>query len=163
MARAINLPKSFKYHSIIHLLSLFFAKVIVGGTRPMMFSENLAGTTKILYIDDDPVNCSLIKRVLEAYGYHVSLAPNGLRGLEQAYSEKPDLILLDINMPDMSGYEVALILRQSDRTKNTPIVFISSNTPSDDYLEVGGNGFIMKPIDVDLITGQVASYLHVQV
>jgi CheY-like chemotaxis protein len=117
---------------------------------------------KILYIDDDFYNGLLMKRVLEADGFKVSLASGGRKGLDQAQQEIPDLILLDIYMPDLDGHEVARRLRDSEGTKNTPILAVSASPNSDDKrlsYEAGCNGYIPKPIDVDRISSQVASYL----
>ena len=117
---------------------------------------------KILYIEDDENNTSLLKRILEAEGYSVLLAPNGSMGLAQAHREQPDLILLDIYMPDLNGHEVARRLRRMERTKDTPILVISaSQNPQDVTLsqQLGCNGYISKPIDVDLISEQVAALL----
>jgi CheY-like chemotaxis protein len=129
-----------------------------------MFRQEEVATmdAKILYVDDDPQNGSLMKRILEANGYNVSLASDGLTGLMQASLESPDLILLDVNMPDLNGYQVAQSLRQMERTKNIPILFVSA-TPDlkHEYRRVGGNGYITKPIDVDQISEQVAAYLRV--
>lgn len=125
-------------------------------------SQNLPQSPKILYIDDDIHNCSLMKRVLEAEGYQVSLALNGLTGLTQAELERPDLILLDIYMPDMNGYQVARCLRQMDQTKDTPIVIVSVSRNAEDRqlsTQVGCNGYITKPVDVDAISEQLATYL----
>jgi CheY-like chemotaxis protein len=117
---------------------------------------------RILYIDDDDNNGFLMKRVLEAEGYKVSLAPTGSMGLAQANRERPDLILLDIFMPDLNGYEVARRLRQMESTKNTPILAISvSRKEETKHLsaEAGCNGYISKPIDVDRIAEQIGEFL----
>ena len=117
---------------------------------------------KILYIEDDLNNAMLMKRVLEADGYSVSLAPSGNVGLDKANQEHPDLILLDIYMPGLNGHEVARKLRQMDDTKNIPILVISASPNSDDKRlsrEAGCNGYISKPIDIDRISSQVAAYL----
>lgn len=126
-----------------------------------MVTNNLL-QNKILYIDDDPHNSNLIKRVLEAAGYFVVLAANGVEGLAQADKLQPHLILLDIHMPGLNGHEVARRLRQMKHTKHTPILAVSmSCTLEDKHLsrEVGCNGYITKPIDVDLISDQIAAYL----
>ena len=117
---------------------------------------------KILYIDDDENNTRLMKRILESDGYHVSLASNGIVGLAQAVREHPDLILLDISMPGLSGHEVARHLRRIENTKNTPIVMVSASThPLDKFkcIEAGCDGYITKPINVDYISNQVAAFL----
>jgi CheY-like chemotaxis protein len=127
-----------------------------------VFDNQAVKSSKILYIDDDLNNGNLMKRVLEADGYSVSLASNGLMGLAQAERERPDLILLDVYMPDLNGHQVAHCLRQMEHIKNTPIVMVSaSRTPEDQHLsaQAGCNGFIAKPIDVDQISEQIAAYL----
>jgi len=126
-----------------------------------MVTNNLL-QNKILYIDDDPHNSNLIKRVLEAAGYYVVLASNGVEGLAQADKLQPHLILLDIHMPGLNGHEVARRLRQMKRTRNTPILAVSMSCTLEDKLlsrEMGCNGYITKPIDVDLISDQIAAYL----
>jgi CheY-like chemotaxis protein len=117
---------------------------------------------RILYIDDDDGNGSLMKRVLEAEGYSVSLAPTGSMGLAQANREQPDLILLDIFMPDLDGYEVARRLRKMERTKDTPILAISVSRKEETRhlsAQAGCNGYITKPIDVDRIAEQIGEFL----
>lgn len=117
---------------------------------------------RILYIDDDDNNGSLMKRVLEAEGFSVSLAPTGSMGIAQANREQPDLILLDIFMPDLTGYEVARRLRNMERTKDTPILAISvSRKEETKYLsaQAGCDGYITKPIDVDCIAQQIGEFL----
>ena len=117
---------------------------------------------RILYIDDDDNNGSLMKRVLEAEGFSVSLAPTGSMGIAQANREQPDLILLDIFMPDLNGYEVARRLRNMERTKDTPILAISvSRKEETKHLsaQAGCDGYITKPIDVDCIAQQIGEFL----
>jgi CheY-like chemotaxis protein len=99
---------------------------------------------------------------LEADGYLVLLAPNGREGLSQAFRERPNLILVDIHLQGLDGYEVARRLRQMDHTRHIPILAVStSGNPEDKDLsvEVGYDDYIVKPIDVDLISKQIAAYL----
>ena len=117
---------------------------------------------KFFIVDDDRIFIKLVTKFLEAEGYRVLLAPNGSMGLAQANREQPDLILLDIFMPDLDGYEVARRLRRMERTKDTPILAISVSVKEETRLlssEAGCNGYITKPIDVDLISGQIQEYL----
>ncbi len=119
-------------------------------------------TSKILYIEDDFNNAQLMKRVLEADGYSVSLASNGAIGLDKANREHPDLILLDIYMAGLNGHEVARRLRQMKDTKDIPILVVSASPNAGDKRlskEAGCNGYIAKPIAVDEISDQVAAYL----
>ena len=127
-----------------------------------MGQNELLPNNKILYIDDDENNTRLMKRILEADGYSVLLALNGIEGLDQAKRERPDLILLDIYMPDINGHEVAQRLQGMENTKNIPIVMISASaSPKDKHLsaQAGCKGYITKPINVDCISNQVAAFL----
>lgn len=100
----------------------------------------------ILLIDDDLKNAMLLKRFLEAENYGVTYANNGRVGWELYSSEKPDLILLDINMPEMNGFELAALIREHD--KRTIIFFLTDRTEKADRLKgfsLKGNDYIPKP------------------
>jgi two-component system, cell cycle response regulator DivK len=116
----------------------------------------------ILYIEDDLTNRLLVRRILEAEGYHVIEAENGPQGLTIANMVRPHLILVDISMPDMDGYEVATRLRAMQNVHGVPIVALTANVMKGDReraLEAGCSGYIQKPLDVDLLPTQVASFL----
>lgn len=101
---------------------------------------------KILLVDDDLQNSMLLKRFIEAEGYEVIYAPNGLVGLEMYRDGRPDLILLDINMPELDGFEMARIVRQND--KRVIIFFLTDRTDKVDRLHgfsLKGNDYIPKP------------------
>lgn len=101
---------------------------------------------KILLVDDDLKNSMLLKRFIEAEGHEVTYAPNGRIGLELYREIRPDLILLDINMPEMSGFEVAQTIRRSDR--RVIIFFLTDRTDKVDRLQgfsLKGNDYIPKP------------------
>jgi two-component system cell cycle response regulator DivK len=120
----------------------------------------MAGT--VLYIEDNPDNMLLVRRVLEARGYQVVVAANGLDGLQQAEAVRPDLILLDINLPDIDGYEVARRLRAKDtgRLREVPIVALTANalrSDADKALAAGCNGYLAKPIDIRELWTRVGS------
>ncbi|MBN1657774.1 MAG: response regulator [Anaerolineae bacterium] len=117
---------------------------------------------QVLYIEDDLANRLLVRRVLEAEGYHVVEAEDGPHGLQIAQLVRPDLILVDISMPDMDGYEVATRLRAIPAVHGVPIVALTANVMKGDReraLEAGCSGYIQKPLDVDLLPTQVASFL----
>ncbi len=100
----------------------------------------------ILLVDDDLKNAMLLKRFLEAENYGVTYANNGRVGWELYSSEKPDLILLDINMPEMNGFELAALIREHD--KRTIIFFLTDRTEKADRLKgfsLKGNDYIPKP------------------
>lgn len=101
---------------------------------------------KILLVDDDVKNSMLLKRFIEAEGYEVVYANNGRVGLELYASEHPDLILLDINMPEMDGFEMARAVRENDR--RVIIFFLTDRTEKADRLHgfsLKGNDYIPKP------------------
>lgn len=103
-------------------------------------------TVKILLVDDDLKNSMLLKRFIETEGYEVIYANNGKVGLEMYKETNPDLILLDINMPELDGFEMAQIIRQSD--KRVIIFFLTDRTDKVDRLHgfsLKGNDYIPKP------------------
>ena len=116
----------------------------------------------ILYIEDNLPNRELVKRVLEVEGYEVMEAPNGQIGLTLARQRPPDLILMDINLPEMDGYTVTGQLRKMSTLVNTPIVALTANVMRGDReksLNAGCDGYIRKPVDIDKLPNQVATYL----
>lgn len=117
---------------------------------------------KILYIEDNPENRLLVRRILEAEGYDVVEAIDGPSGLEVAAASPPDLILLDINLPEMDGYELVGKLRQIPGLATTPIIALTAYALRGDrerILAAGCDGYIQKPIDVDSLPIQVTSFL----
>jgi two-component system, cell cycle response regulator DivK len=119
----------------------------------------------ILCIEDNPDNMLLFKRVLEAAGYNLLYAKNGLTGLAQAEAEDIDLILLDINLPDIDGYEVARRIRKSAKSQlgKVPIIVVTANALKGDAqkaLDAGCNLYLSKPIDIHTLWAHVDSYLH---
>lgn len=101
---------------------------------------------KILLVDDDLKNSMLLKRFIEAEGYEVVYANNGRVGLEMYKTDHPDLMLLDINMPELNGFELARIIRESD--KRVVIFFLTDRTDKVDRLKgfsLKGNDYIPKP------------------
>jgi CheY-like chemotaxis protein len=119
-------------------------------------------STKILCIEDNPVNYRLVQRLLSQAGYEMHWAEEGLKGFEMALEIKPELVLLDINLPGLSGFEVATKFRQQPELKHTPIVALTAKTLKSDRdtaLVAGCDGFIPKPIDPFTFVRQVEGYL----
>jgi signal transduction histidine kinase len=118
---------------------------------------------KILYIDDDPVNRSLINRLLTSYSFKMLEAQTGLEGITIARREKPDLILMDINMPGLDGHETTTRMRSLPSLENIPIIAVTARTTQGERelaLAAGCDGYIPKPINVDNFPHQVMSYLE---
>ncbi len=122
----------------------------------------MADKTTILYIEDDPGSQLLVQRALAFAGYRVVVASRGIEGLDVASKEMPDLILMDINLPDLSGREVTTKLRSDDRFKATPIVALTALSQAGERekaIAAGATGYLTKPVDVDKLPEQVARYL----
>lgn len=116
----------------------------------------------ILYIEDNPGNRLLVKRVLEAQGYEVFEAPDGWSGLRSAVELAPDLILLDINLPELDGHDLAGRFRGMSQLDTVPVVALTSNVMKGDReraLAAGCDGYIPKPIDIDRLPAQIESVL----
>ena len=117
---------------------------------------------KILIIDDDLDTLRLVGLMLQRQGYQISAATNGQQGLEKAFEEDPDLILLDVMMPDMDGYEVTRRLRQNPSTVETPILMFTAKTQLDDKVtgfEVGANDYLTKPTHPSELQARVKTLL----
>jgi two-component system cell cycle response regulator DivK len=120
--------------------------------------------SKILYIEDNPDNMLLVQRALESRGYKLLQAMNGLDGLDTAEKEDIDLILLDINLPDIDGYEVARRLRQSDKSELAyiPVIAITANALKGDAekaLEAGCDVYMSKPINIRELWARIEAYV----
>ncbi len=119
----------------------------------------------VLYVEDNPGNRMLVRRILEAEGYAVLEAGDALEGLELAERQHPDLILVDINLPEMDGLALTTKIRENPFLAQTPIVAITANVMRGDKertLAAGCDGYIQKPIDVDFLPRQIAAYLQAQ-
>ena len=117
---------------------------------------------KILVIDDLPENVFILQDRLVQEGYEVITAYDGNGGIEKAYSESPDLILLDVMMPDISGFEVCKILVNDERTKHIPIILVTARAGAEDTkegLEAGAFDYIKKPFNRVELMARVKSAL----
>ncbi|HEY7691876.1 MAG TPA: response regulator, partial [Gaiellaceae bacterium] len=118
---------------------------------------------KILHVEDNRENRMLVRAVLEAEGYTVIDAEDGLAGIEAAVREEPALILLDVNLPAVDGYEVVAIIKSFPAFANTPVIAVTAYAMEGDRqrtLVAGCDGYIQKPIDVDAFPRQVAEFLQ---
>jgi signal transduction histidine kinase len=114
----------------------------------------------ILHIEDDPGNRLLVRKLLQTAGHTVSEAADGLEGVKLACAERPDLVLVDLNLPGLDGYEVTLRLRGEASLRGVPIVAITAEGDRDTSLAVGCDGFLQKPIDAPEFVATVEGYLH---
>ena len=119
---------------------------------------------KILVVDDTPANMDVIRDILEEQQYRVFAAPSGEIGLTLASRIKPDLILLDVMMPGIDGWETCIRLKKDPQTKNIPVIFVSAKTSIEDIAEgfkVGGVDYISKPIRREELMARVYTHLEI--
>jgi signal transduction histidine kinase/DNA-binding response OmpR family regulator len=129
----------------------------------MPISRRDAKKAKILYIEDNRENRMLVRAILEAEGYRVVDAEDGLSGIEAAIREEPALILLDVNLPAIDGYEVVAVIKSFPAFATTPVIALTAYAMEGDRqrtLVAGCDGYIQKPIDVDAFPKQVEEFLH---
>jgi CheY-like chemotaxis protein len=118
---------------------------------------------KILVVDDQPINVQLLKRKLEREGMAVATAYSGREAIDLVAADRPDLILLDVMMPEMDGIEVCQRLQADDKNKSIPIIFITARTSKEGKIEglgVGAVDYITKPIDLDETLARVQTQLR---
>lgn len=126
--------------------------------------NNLENSTKgdILVVDDTPANLRLLSQMLNEQGYQVRPVPDGLLAFAAALAKAPDLVLLDIRMPEMDGYQVCEKLKAENSTKDIPIIFISALDAIQDKVKaftVGGVDYITKPFHVEEVLARVETHL----
>jgi two-component system cell cycle response regulator DivK len=120
---------------------------------------------KILIIEDNPKNMKIMVDLMEVHGYEAATAEDGFTGLETALTEKPDLILMDVQLPGIDGYEVTRRLKGKDATRDIPVIVVTSFAMKGEEArakEVGAAGYISKPIDIHKLMDAVAEQLNVK-
>lgn len=116
----------------------------------------------ILIIDDNPMNLLLTSKILEGFGYQTRIAESGEAGMLQMETEIPSLILLDISMPQMDGYEVCELIKENDKWVDIPIIFLTANTMTEDLImgfRKGGVDYITKPFKSEELFVRVNTHL----
>jgi len=116
----------------------------------------------ILYIEDNAENRTLVRRVLQAEGYSVLEADSAIEALDVVQRHRPDLILMDINLPEIDGYSLTSQLKSMPSMFRVPIIALTANVMKGDRertLEAGCDGYIQKPIDVDMFPHQIDRFL----
>ena len=128
------------------------------------FEEISNDSQKLLIVDDTPTNLDLLISILQ-HDYEIRVALNGFDALKQVEIASPDLILLDVLLPDVSGYEVCKRLKNDPETRDIPVIFISSRDSIDAQLEgfsVGGVDYILKPFNSKIIDARIKTHLELK-
>ena len=118
---------------------------------------------QIMAVDDQPENLKLLEDMLRQRGYMVRSFPRGRLALAAASQHPPDLILLDINMPEMNGYEVCERLKRDEKLAGIPVIFLSALDETEDKVRAfrsGGVDYISKPFQVDEVQARVETHLR---
>lgn len=116
----------------------------------------------ILYVEDNPDNRTLVRRILLSEGYKLLEATNAFEALEILKTTRPDLILMDINMPDMDGYALTAKIKTTPGFERVPILALTANVMRGDRektLEAGCDGYIQKPIDIEQLVKEIERFL----
>ena len=119
---------------------------------------------QILIVDDTPANLDLLCQILEGQQYRVLAVPSGELAMRVAVEARPDLILLDVMMPEMDGYEICRRLKSSDATRDVPVIFISARDETDSLVQgfiAGGVDYITKPVRADEVLTRVGTHLKI--
>jgi phosphoserine phosphatase RsbU/P len=130
-------------------------------TDPVPPSEGASGGD-ILIVDDTPINLRLLGQMLVEHGYQVRPVPDGAMALDAVHAKMPDLILLDILMPGMDGYEVCERLKADAQTRDIPIIFISALDATEDKVKafaIGGVDYVTKPFQIEEVLARVQTHL----
>ncbi len=117
---------------------------------------------QILVVEDNPLSLVLMKQLLRANGYEILETPAGLQAIEIARDEQPDLILMDVRLPDICGLDATRLLKQDDLTKTIPIIAVTAlATPEQkkEALESGCDAYLAKPITLDNLLRTIESFL----
>jgi PAS domain S-box-containing protein len=129
------------------------------------FDDGLLAGMSVLIVDDTPANINILGHIMAKGNLNVSVAPNGEKALELIGKNKPDLILLDIMMPGVDGYEVCEKLKQDEATKDIPVIFLTALSGLENIVKgfnVGGIDYITKPFHEREVVCRVASQLQLQ-
>ena len=116
----------------------------------------------ILVVEDDRLSFIVLRQLLTAQGYEILHSSEGWDGINRARNEQPDLIVMDINLPDISGLDATLLLKKDDQTKNIPIIAVTAFvTPADkaNALSSGCDAYIAKPVNMSNLLGTVETFL----
>src|SRR5579863_6792951 len=122
------------------------------------------GNHHIMAVDDQPANLKLLEDLLSQQGHVVRSFPRGRLALEAAARNPPDLILLDINMPEMSGFKVCELLKSDEKLAGIPVIFLSALTDASDKVQgfqCGGVDYVTKPFQVEEVQARVETHLKI--
>ena len=119
---------------------------------------------KILYVEDNPDNVYMLTRRLKKKGFEVLVAEDGQQGVEMALSELPDLILMDLSLPIMDGWEATKNIKANEKGKNIPIIALSAHAMEEhkkSAMKAGCNDYDTKPVDLKRLMSKISQFLKI--
>lgn len=122
--------------------------------------------TTILYVEDNPQNMRLVRKMLKIGGYTMLEASDGTSGLQMAQQHRPDLILMDINLPDIDGVEATCHLKADPVLRNIPVIALTANAMHGDrerFLDGGCDGYLAKPVTKNELLNMIAYFLELRI
>lgn len=120
---------------------------------------------KILVVDDSPTVVEIVKSILESEGYEVLTAGDGLEGLNKARNEAPDLIILDVMLPKMQGYQVCRLLKFDENYKGIPVIMYTSKDQEESKMtgmKTGADAYLIKPVEPEKLLDTVKEHLRMK-
>lgn len=118
--------------------------------------------TKVLVVDDSASQLASHQRVLEANGYHVITAKDGNEGVIMAETEQPDLVLMDVVMPEVNGFQATRKLSRGEKTKDIPVIIVTTKDQPTDRVwaqRQGAKGYLVKPVDETTLLNEVRKFI----
>ena len=119
--------------------------------------------TKVLIVEDNELNRDMLQRRLERRGYSVACAVDGPHGIEMALSGGPDIVLMDVALGEMDGWEATKILKSNDKTRHVPVIALTAHALESDRqksIEIGCADFETKPISLDTLVGKIEKHVN---
>jgi len=118
--------------------------------------------SKLLLVEDNEMNRDMLVRRLKRAGYEVAIAVDGAEGVQMAFAEKPDLVLMDMSLPVMNGWDATRALRRDPRTSGVPIIALTAHAMPGDRemaMDAGCNDYDTKPVDFARLQGKIVALL----
>ena len=118
--------------------------------------------TKILYVEDNEDNIYMLTRRLKKKGFEIVIANDGREGVSKAKTEKPDLILMDLSLPELDGWEATRLIKADQETSQIPVIALSAHAMKehmDKALEAGGDVYDTKPVDIKRLLEKISKFL----
>jgi two-component system cell cycle response regulator DivK len=133
------------------------------GRRPSALTSETGSVVKILLVEDNEMNRDMLSRRLRRNGYEVVIAIDGQQGVEMAAAESPDLILMDMSLPVIDGWEAARRVRENEATRKIPVIALTAHAMAGDRekaIEAGCDDYDTKPVEITRLLGKITALIE---